>query len=220
MAWPSTPIDTTDMDAGTDSPASARIDLKSAVDAVNAMIAGRGSASGVASLDASSKILDAQLPASVAGSTVSNFIKGQIIQVEDDTGAGSASFSLTAIGTSYESIGPTGSGATNTWAALDSLPTTAKYIIVRVYDFLTTTAVSGAHYRRIYQRVTGSVTGLVGQALSHYNYVHNETAVARSSVTISTIIIPVDSSGRFDLALQTAGSISGTHALYLIGWGE
>lgn len=39
MTWPNSAINTTNLDAGTDQPALARADLKSAVDAVNAMIA-------------------------------------------------------------------------------------------------------------------------------------------------------------------------------------
>jgi hypothetical protein len=38
MSWPTTPVGVTNLDAGTDSPAAARADLKAAVDAVNAMI--------------------------------------------------------------------------------------------------------------------------------------------------------------------------------------
>jgi hypothetical protein len=58
-------IPTTNLDAGSDSPANARADLKAAVDNLNAMRAGRGSADGVASLDSTGKIPSAQLPASV-----------------------------------------------------------------------------------------------------------------------------------------------------------
>lgn len=38
MTWPTTPINTTNLDAGSDQPALARADLKSMADAVNAMI--------------------------------------------------------------------------------------------------------------------------------------------------------------------------------------
>ncbi|MCC6426296.1 MAG: hypothetical protein IT435_05695 [Phycisphaerales bacterium] len=61
-AWPSTPIDTTDMDAGSDSPAVARTDIKTAVDTINTMIGAAGSASGVAQLDSSTRVPDAQIP--------------------------------------------------------------------------------------------------------------------------------------------------------------
>ena len=49
-------VDTTNLDAGTDSPAAARADLKTALDELKNVINGRGAASGVAPLNASSKI--------------------------------------------------------------------------------------------------------------------------------------------------------------------
>lgn len=60
--WPSGSVPTGNLDAGTDSPAAARSDLKTMADKVNDMIGARGAASGVASLDASTKIPLAQLP--------------------------------------------------------------------------------------------------------------------------------------------------------------
>ena len=63
MAWgDSTNIVTTNLDAGTDSPAAARPDLKAALDELTLVINGRAQASGVAPLDASSKILATYLP--------------------------------------------------------------------------------------------------------------------------------------------------------------
>jgi hypothetical protein len=63
MAWgDSSNIVTTNLDAGTDSPAAARPDLKAALDELTLVIDGRAQASGVAPLDASSKILATYLP--------------------------------------------------------------------------------------------------------------------------------------------------------------
>ena len=64
MAWPtnSTNINTTNLDSCTDSPASARADLKTALDELANVIDGRNQASGVAGLDASSKISASQIP--------------------------------------------------------------------------------------------------------------------------------------------------------------
>ena len=53
MAWPSTPIVTTHLDAGTDDPSAARPDIKLMADAVNGIMGARGVASGVCDLDAS-----------------------------------------------------------------------------------------------------------------------------------------------------------------------
>ena len=55
-------IDTTNVDSGTDSPAAARADIKAAMDELTAVINGRGAASGVAPLNASTKIDATYLP--------------------------------------------------------------------------------------------------------------------------------------------------------------
>jgi len=55
-------INTGNCDAGSDNPASFRSDAKAAFDEITAIINGRNAASGVAGLDASSKITNTQLP--------------------------------------------------------------------------------------------------------------------------------------------------------------
>lgn len=63
MAWPSTPgFVKTNLDLGTDDPSLARVDLYNALTDIEAIIAGRGQASGVAPLDASTKIDRTYLP--------------------------------------------------------------------------------------------------------------------------------------------------------------
>ena len=63
MTW-GTPgnIVTTNLDDATDSPASARADIKSALDELTNVINGRNTANGVAGLNASSKIVATYLP--------------------------------------------------------------------------------------------------------------------------------------------------------------
>jgi len=63
MAWAnSANIVTTNLDAGTDSPAAARGDLKAALDELTLVINGRGQANGVAPLNAASKVAATYLP--------------------------------------------------------------------------------------------------------------------------------------------------------------
>ena len=71
MAWPANDsnIVTTNMDAGTDNPASARADIKAALDEIKNLINGRNQASGVAGIDASSKITNTQLPDTIISSS-------------------------------------------------------------------------------------------------------------------------------------------------------
>jgi hypothetical protein len=70
MAWGnSANVITTNLSAGTDSPAAARADLKSALDELTAVINGRNTANGVAGLNASSKLSASQLPDEINSST-------------------------------------------------------------------------------------------------------------------------------------------------------
>lgn len=63
MSWGnSTNVSTTNLDNGTDSPASARADIKAAFDELSAVIDGRNTANGVPGLDGNSKITASQLP--------------------------------------------------------------------------------------------------------------------------------------------------------------
>lgn len=70
MTWPtnSSNIDTSNLDSGTDSPAAARANIKTALDELANVINGRNQASGVAGLDASSKITNTQLPDTITSS--------------------------------------------------------------------------------------------------------------------------------------------------------
>jgi len=67
MAWPtnSSNIVTTNLDSSADSPAAARGDIKTALDELANVIDGRGQASGVAPLNASSKIDATYLPSEI-----------------------------------------------------------------------------------------------------------------------------------------------------------
>jgi len=58
-------VNTTNLDSGTDSPAAARPDIKAALDELILVIQGRGAASGVAPLNASTKIDASYLPSEI-----------------------------------------------------------------------------------------------------------------------------------------------------------
>ena len=65
-------IGTTNVDAVTDSPASARADIKSAFDQINGITASFDSASGIAALDSGGKISNTKLPNALISSTGTN----------------------------------------------------------------------------------------------------------------------------------------------------
>ena len=70
MGWGnSSNVDTTNLDSGTDSPAAARADLKTALDELTNVINGRNTANCVAGLDANSLITASQLPDEINSSS-------------------------------------------------------------------------------------------------------------------------------------------------------
>ena len=68
MAWPTT-ITTTNLDSDTDSPYLARPEIYATAVAVNDIIASRAAASGIASLDGTTKVPTAQLPIAMTTQT-------------------------------------------------------------------------------------------------------------------------------------------------------
>ena len=81
MAWAnSSNVITTNLDAGTDSPAAARPNIKAALDELILVIDGRNTANGVAGLDASSKLTGSQIPDEINSSS------GNALTLDPDTG--------------------------------------------------------------------------------------------------------------------------------------
>lgn len=75
MTWGnSSNVSTTNLDAGTDSPAAARVDIKNALDELTNVIDGRNTANGVPGLNASSKITASQIPDELNSSSGNNLI--------------------------------------------------------------------------------------------------------------------------------------------------
>lgn len=72
MAFPTTSINTTNLDSDGDSPLSARPDLYSAVVALNAIIASANGASGVPTLNGSGKLSESVLPNTITSTGTLN----------------------------------------------------------------------------------------------------------------------------------------------------
>lgn len=73
MAWGTIGnVTTTHLDSASDDPSQARVELYNALVELQAVINGRGSASGVASLDSNTRIPNTQLPNTIISSTGTN----------------------------------------------------------------------------------------------------------------------------------------------------
>lgn len=157
MAWPSVTIDTTSMDAGTDSPATARAQIKQMADNVNGIKDARGAASGIASLDAGGKVPAGQVPtvsANQGGTGQTSFAIGDLLYASS-----SSLLSRLAAGSAGLVLKSNGAGAAPSWQADGSFPSGTRMFFQQTSAPTGWTKETNSAYNDISLRVvTGSVS--------------------------------------------------------------
>lgn len=121
------------------------------------------------------------------------------------------------IGGTFQSVGPTGSGADHIWTALDNVPADANWVKIVVHNDLYNT-VGDEAYAYVSARKTGSAASLniamrISSARIQANGVSSVSGIMRDSARV-----PIDANNRFDLHLSTVGNANSCDA-YLAGWG-
>lgn len=118
----------------------------------------------------------------------------------------------------WESVGPTGSGKTNIWTALDSVNSAADWIEVRLTMYGYSAATANTLYgSTLYARENGSsVAVATSNNIGKLNHYTNSSG-NNTSQTIASIKIPV-SSRSFDLH-WTSTMTADTMQLYITGYG-
>lgn len=117
----------------------------------------------------------------------------------------------------WESIGPTGSGADNIVSGMDIIPASAKAIIARIYAVGRDTATGGVYSLDVYARKTGSglSTGSHSRIYGHSLYTDATSAVGGQQLSI----VPLDSSRRFDLLwFNSATAKQQSIIFHFLGW--
>jgi hypothetical protein len=122
--------------------------------------------------------------------------------------------------TAWESIGPTGSGADNTWTALNSVPADADWIQVRIACEASDSSSTASALRttRIYARGGDGSQGVSAINQIHKHGYYNDSSGNGVYMGQNTVKIPVDSNIVFDVN-WTSSCESLDADLYLIGWG-
>ena len=165
------------------------------------------------------------------GTVVSGYSNATSINFHS-TAANTTSFNITAvIGAAWESVGGTGSGATNIWTAMNDVPSSAKAVIVKCfasYGVQYTSSGDVNFYLDIYARTYNGTASTGEKSIievgAQETKVNGDIAAYKGS---SEVIIPINN-GKFDLYVGT-GISAGTGAaseysksgyLYLVGWIE
>ena len=121
----------------------------------------------------------------------------------------------------WESVGPTASGADNIWTAMDTIPGGVDWIRIRVaMESSIATGTPDAPYTSdVWGRKTGSSES---QKLANRIATHRDTATSGGDAdadSVFEVTLSVDSSKRFDMRWFTDFTGSFTASAILVGWG-
>lgn len=115
----------------------------------------------------------------------------------------------------YESVGPTGSGAMNIWTGMDSFPSTAKVAILKVQTTWTNGSASEVDGVVVAFRNTGSTLASPGSVMVNAK----RSGSTESFIDVQTIMVPLDSSRRFDCLWDATANATVTSVLlYAVGF--
>lgn len=134
---------------------------------------------------------------------VTGFTSSEIVYIDDDGDSqGGDTFDVdAAIGGAWESVGPTGSGATNIWTALDALPLSAAWVDISLYNQVQDAG--GVPQQIVYIRRTGATSGVGVETIISIVSQSGPTAAMYNNATKK---VALDTSNRFDIFRSSNGT--------------
>lgn len=157
---------------------------------------------------------------SIYAPTVSGYVSG-LLTYRHEGGGNSTGFDVDANVTegAFESVGPTGSSATNIWTPMDSIPSGARIAIITV-ESNNIGDESGSDLQvRVHARMTGS-SQVAGDENRIYflNMDNNNLTVPPELGLQYEAMVPLDTSGRFDITWSASNETSISFDIYLRGF--
>lgn len=146
---------------------------------------------------------------------VAGYDRGVVVHLQDDVNNPVLVAVTDLTKNTWESVGPTGSGATNIWSDLDVIPATATHAIFNLYASASdTTTIS---YASIKCRENGSVVDI-----GHQSGAFTRSFIAGSSnVSTRTLFVPLDGNNVFEAEWDSdSPDTTEIASIYLDGWVE
>ena len=153
------------------------------------------------------------------GADVTGWVRGNTVYVEDDTGGDSTLLAVdTIIGAAWESIGPTGSGATNIWTAMDDIVANAKWVTISGFIHAEDSG-GGTTFVSVFARKDGSFRSPnVSSEIGQVYITATGSSATRNQGHFGANNIPLNSSLRFEMyRLSTATTVNVD--IVVRGWG-
>jgi hypothetical protein len=129
--------------------------------------------------------------------------------------------SVIAAPLTFESVGPTGSGADNIWTALDGIPTSADWITLRVLTYAEQSAGTAGNLLKAeaYARKHGtSLTANSGTVIAEAGAML-DTAGKGYCINYTQATVPLDGSNLFDITYRLINETFGSCDIRLVGYG-
>lgn len=159
------------------------------------------------------------LPAAMNAAAVGSYVSALRTYIYDD-GAYPSVFPVDASVTksAWESVGPTGSGASNIWTALNSVPSTARIIIVSVATTVNPNGIDRVASIQANARKVGSSAFPDGSTMLCTNDVLADDYTSGTCYNYDTVFIALDANRRFEIYWTDVNSDASNVDLYLKGF--
>lgn len=153
---------------------------------------------------------------------VTNYSPGRVQFIENTRGKHATEIDVSTALTvaTWESIGPTGSGADNIWTGLDDVPTAANYIIVDIFISALGSTNGDFYSTTLYTRNNGDASAADTDTRTAFAAFYNRSGSLEANYNNVQKIIPVDSSNIFDAHWASQGTSTAEAIEFrLVGWG-
>lgn len=155
-----------------------------------------------------------------SAAAVSGYVSGIRTYIKE-SGGHSTSFDVSANVTesTFESIGPTGSGATNIWTAMDDIPSNARVAIIRCSFYALGDESATNILGSVYARMTGNAASASNvNRINRIQKDNNNLTEVPEDANITEVHIPLDSSRRFDITWSCINDAAVNIGIYLVGF--
>lgn len=152
----------------------------------------------------------------ITAPSVNGFTKGHLVFIADN-GSHITSFDCGTV-KNWESVGPTNSSAIHSWSALNSVPNTVKFLLVKIYNSAVSSAPGIPAGREIRVRLPGATTVTSNQSIVSNTYaLDSATTGSLLTSNLTTSFIPINQNRTFEMDMNGVNNLC---TISLIGWVE
>lgn len=151
---------------------------------------------------------------------VSGYVSGMRVFIRENGGSTTTfDVSTNVTESTFESVGPTGSLATNIWSAMDTITAGARIAIIRC-EFYALGTESGTNILgQVFVRMTGDSTAASNSnRIQYIQKDNNNLTEVPEEGDIVEVYVPLDSSRRFDITWSCVNEASVNINIYLVGF--